>query len=600
MTLPSVTSLTPPFGIKSGNTSIAIVGLNFQTPLVSSVTFGGVAARFVVSSDTSITALSPNLEIISPVEVVITNASGSAVFPYYYLDTDVVPDAHYSSVNPFFDPAASYLFFTPPGILSVPNTPGATYNLTYDPNTGTLGYDVVGGAEDDAWLLGGNTTVGPQIFGTLNDEAISFRSNDLEYFNFDPSNQQITFTASFFTVDASNIVDISSGASANIDGAAGVTIGAFNAPEIVIGNNTVGTFTQISSPHVRLTEIPATVTAEVLYYNPISGEVTFGAPSGGTGPTGPTGPTGATGSTGPTGATGATGAGSTGPTGATGATGGTGPTGATGPTGPGIVGPTGPTGATGATGSTGATGETGPTGATGPTGPTGSTGPTGPTGATGPTGPTGPTGATGAGLGQIVVQTFQSGGSYTYTPTAGMVYCIARCRGAGASGGGTPIGEVGSGGGAGGYCEGVFSAATIGASQALQVGFGGLAVSNGFGNAGGTSSVGALLTANGGSGGETAAVGATLIGGGGGGSSGGYLQAIGAQGSAGFFVSGAYYTGMGGASEFDSTSISASTVDTAGADGVKGAGGSSSVSVTAPQPSGSGGDGWIIITEFIN
>jgi len=77
---------------------------------------------------------------------------------------------------------------------------------------------------------------------------------------------------------------------------------------------------------------------------------------------------------------------------------------------------------------------------------------------------------------QIVIQTFTSNG--TYTPTSGMKYCIVEVQGGGGGGAGSPStssSEVGAGGGGGGggYGKNVFSAATIGSSQAVTVGSGG-------------------------------------------------------------------------------------------------------------------------------
>lgn len=99
-------------------------------------------------------------------------------------------------------------------------------------------------------------------------------------------------------------------------------------------------------------------------------------------------------------------------------------------------------------------------------------------------------GTTGTAFTRIVVQVIT--GSSTYTPTSGMLYCIVELQGAG---GGGPSGSQ-AGGGAGGYCRKVFSAATIGASQTVTM-FAGGSVDNG---AGGHNKFGAapLLQANGG------------------------------------------------------------------------------------------------------
>lgn len=103
------------------------------------------------------------------------------------------------------------------------------------------------------------------------------------------------------------------------------------------------------------------------------------------------------------------------------------------------------------------------------------------------------------------MQVFASSG--TYTPTTGMVSVIFRMVGGGGAGGGltTPSAgniSMGAPGSSGSYAEGRFLAAAIGASQAVTVGAGGVAVVNASGGAGGSSSVGSLMTAPGGPGGS--------------------------------------------------------------------------------------------------
>lgn len=114
--------------------------------------------------------------------------------------------------------------------------------------------------------------------------------------------------------------------------------------------------------------------------------------------------------------------------------------------------------------------------------------------------------STTAAISQVKNQTFTSNG--TYTPTSGMKYCQIIVLGGGAAGGGaastaaTSNTSCGSGGGAGEYASGIFTAAQIGASKAVTVGAGGTGVSGGTGNSGGATSVGAtLISANGGTGG---------------------------------------------------------------------------------------------------
>ena len=149
--------------------------------------------------------------------------------------------------------------------------------------------------------------------------------------------------------------------------------------------------------------------------------------------------------------------------------------------------------------------------------------------------------------------------SGTYTPSANMKYCIVRLVSAG--GGSVAWG----GGGAGGYTEGLFTKAQIGASQSCVVGAGANA------SVGGGSSFGALLVANGGQ------PGTTFGSGGGGGASGGYASITGGTGTA----ANATYPGsvMGGSSIFGSHPAFGA------GSGVNG--------------SGTGASGVIIITEFL-
>ena len=102
-------------------------------------------------------------------------------------------------------------------------------------------------------------------------------------------------------------------------------------------------------------------------------------------------------------------------------------------------------------------------------------------------------------------QTFTASG--TYTPVANLQYAKIQIVGGGGGGGGTSSANSCAGaGGSGAYIEGIFSAATLGASQAITIGAGGAGGTNtgGTGGTGGTTSVGSLLAANGGFGGIVA------------------------------------------------------------------------------------------------
>lgn len=104
----------------------------------------------------------------------------------------------------------------------------------------------------------------------------------------------------------------------------------------------------------------------------------------------------------------------------------------------------------------------------------------------------------------------------TYTPPANLLYAIVECVGGGAAGGGaaTTTGiSVGAGGSGGSYTRSVFAYASLTPNVAITIGSGGTGVSGANGNAGGSTTFGALVTAPGGSGGglATSTTGATGV-----------------------------------------------------------------------------------------
>ncbi|WP_311886739.1 hypothetical protein [Pseudomonas sp. VD-NE ext] len=114
----------------------------------------------------------------------------------------------------------------------------------------------------------------------------------------------------------------------------------------------------------------------------------------------------------------------------------------------------------------------------------------------------------------INIQTFTSSG--TYTPSAGTRAIRIRLIGGGGGGGGsttTAAGQIsfGTGGSSGSYAEGLFT--VFPASMAVSVGAAGSGVTGVNGTAGGSSSVGSLISVNGGSpGGVFGPVGAPITG----------------------------------------------------------------------------------------
>lgn len=211
-------------------------------------------------------------------------------------------------------------------------------------------------------------------------------------------------------------------------------------------------------------------------------------------------------------------------------------------------------------------------------------------------------------------QFFTSTGAYTYTPSTGMLYCRVEAVGAGGGSGGTAScngSQVagGGGGGGGGYSQQVFSAATIGVSQAGSIGAGGTAGSAGAnaGATGGSTTFGALLTSTGGGGGAggaatTLLTAAVAIGGAGGTGSGGTLSLTGGDGSASFaYTTNMIVVGTGGASAHGNGRVNNQGLGGAGFAGLSyggGATGATSNPSTGPFAGAAGGNGIVIITEF--
>lgn len=217
----------------------------------------------------------------------------------------------------------------------------------------------------------------------------------------------------------------------------------------------------------------------------------------------------------------------------------------------------------------------------------------------------------------VVVQVFTGAGTYTYTPTSGMVYCFAQCVGAGGGGGATTTCDAtrisaGGGGGAGGYSQKVITSATIGGSQTITIGTGGTAgaTSGGTGGTGGTSSVGAIISSTGGTGGTGAGASSSaqaVNGGNGGVGSSGDFVLTGMRGDSGLSVMNVNpfcYSGRGGASYLGSGAapIVLNTSQTAGLAGQNygsgGSGGSTAPSGTGVA-GGAGSDGIVVITEYV-
>jgi hypothetical protein len=227
-------------------------------------------------------------------------------------------------------------------------------------------------------------------------------------------------------------------------------------------------------------------------------------------------------------------------------------------------------------------------------------------------------------IGSVNVQVFSTAGTFTYTPTSGMVGVIVQAIGGGGGGGGAAATNAsvsaGSGGASGDYVIGNYNAATIGASQSVTIGAAGAGASagNNNGGAGGDTLFGSLITASGGNGGFGAPSADTTCTGGGvgaGTSSGGTFRTAGQGGGASFGVKssstsaafggsgGSTFFGGGGTSHGVSTTSTSSTAGNNGTGNGSGGSGGESVSFTGASAAAAGGDGAagiIVITEYIS
>lgn len=205
----------------------------------------------------------------------------------------------------------------------------------------------------------------------------------------------------------------------------------------------------------------------------------------------------------------------------------------------------------------------------------------------------------------INVQSFTGHGTYTYTPTPGMVYCTVELIGGGGGAGGCKVTAVATaGGGAGGYCRKTYSAASIGASQTVVIGQGGAggtgtAPSNG---STGTASTFSGLTANPGAFSNSHGTGGSYVGGVGGTATGGDINIAGGSGYSNISYAPAPRSGSGagGNSFYGAGGYSVLGIGQSGRNGVGyGSGGSGAISGGSAETGGGGQDGICLITEFM-
>lgn len=204
----------------------------------------------------------------------------------------------------------------------------------------------------------------------------------------------------------------------------------------------------------------------------------------------------------------------------------------------------------------------------------------------------------GSGTGAVTIQTFTVAGTYTYTAPVGLVSAVIEVQGGGAGGNGTSIVSGTAGGGGGAYTKKTFTAATVGVSQTVTIGAGGVGGLTTVGNptAGGASSFGALLTANGGG----ASTNNSDTPGSGGVASGGDVNINGGAGGIGSTGGSAAgnWGGTGGWSFFGGIAPN-SIADAGGSSGGYGSGGGGTAKNAAAHPQGGpGGDGIVTVTEY--
>ena len=215
--------------------------------------------------------------------------------------------------------------------------------------------------------------------------------------------------------------------------------------------------------------------------------------------------------------------------------------------------------------------------------------------------------------GGIVISRVVFNSSGTWTKPANLVAANVRMVGAG-GGGGAANGALGetreaAGGGGGGYCEKLFQAGSLGATEAVQVGGAGGGGATPSGNGGdGQDSIFNTLTAFGGSGGTGQFGGAACFGGAGGAATGGDINIPGQYGGGGGSL-GAIALGSGGAGGSSLLGHGGASIKTgdfnnaqagrAGGNYGGGGGGGSVVNLTFDEPGGAGADGIVIIDQYI-
>src|SRR5690606_31051113 len=128
---PAITSVAPSSGPVEGGTTIAIAGLRFRAS--PSVTVGGVPARVLASSGTSITAETA-AHAAGIVDVVVTWTSGeSAIAPGSFTYVEPEPETFVR----YFAEGASGTFFSTRFALANPHLEAVPVTVTFTDTFGT-------------------------------------------------------------------------------------------------------------------------------------------------------------------------------------------------------------------------------------------------------------------------------------------------------------------------------------------------------------------------------------------------------------------------------------------------------------------------------
>ena len=163
---PTVTSVTPNAGTTAGGTSFTVTGTGFTG--VSAVDVGKAPATFVVNSDTSLTAISPQ-EVAATYDVTTTNPNGTSATGIVDQFAVVAPQPVVTSVSPATGTAdggavvtISGTGFTFASAVSFGGVPAASFVVNSDTTvTATSPAQPVGSVDITVTTAGGTSATSP-------------------------------------------------------------------------------------------------------------------------------------------------------------------------------------------------------------------------------------------------------------------------------------------------------------------------------------------------------------------------------------------------------------------------------------------------------